>query len=85
MTPKNLDEEKDGAVAQERLVRLSLMHAVYVRDEGQEWQLFSAEPNLECAKTTASVLEVTRPNSDCCILPPNDLAHPRATDKANEK
>ena len=64
------------AVAQERLVRLSMMHAVYVRDKGQEWQLFSAEPNLECANTTASVIEVTRPNSDCCILPPNDTIHP---------
>jgi hypothetical protein len=60
----------------QRLVRLSVMHAVYVRDEGVDWQLFSAEPNLECAKTTASVLEVTRPNSDCCIVPPNSQAQP---------
>jgi hypothetical protein len=61
-------------VEQPRLVR---MHAVYVRDEGVDWQLFSAEPNLECAKTTASVLEVTRPNSDCCIVPPNASGEPR--------
>ena len=67
-----IENKTPPSVEVPRLVRLSVMHAVYVRDEGQEWQLFSAEPNLECAKTTTSVLEVTRPNSDCCILPPND-------------
>ena len=69
MKPESNNKHPSRCLA--RLVRLSVMHAVYVRDEGQEWQLFSAEPNLECAKTTASVLEVTRPNSDCCILLPN--------------
>jgi hypothetical protein len=64
-------QQQTGSDCRERLVRLSVMHAVYVRDEGQDWQLFSAEPNLECAKTTTSVLEVTRPNSDCCIFPPD--------------
>jgi len=49
---------------------LSIMYAVYVQEEGQNWQLFSAEPNLECAKTTASMLEVTQPDSNCRIVPP---------------
>jgi hypothetical protein len=68
-TPPN-PETFAGEDSVDQPVRLSVMHAVYVRDEGREWQLFSGELDLECAKTTASMLEVTRPNSDVCIVPP---------------
>jgi hypothetical protein len=87
MKPKTDPNKKRAGVAVDALVRLSVMHAVYVRDEGQEWQIFSGEPDLECAKTTASMLEVTRPNSDVCIVPPNasDQGSAPCTNAANQE
>jgi hypothetical protein len=57
---------------EQKLIGLLKMHAVYVRVPDFDWWLFSAEPNLEWAKATADMLEVTHPTFDCCIIPPTN-------------
>jgi hypothetical protein len=72
MKSKSTSKVKRAGVAVDALVRLTKMHAVYVREDGKEWTIFSGEPDLASAKVTASMLEVTNPNSDVCIVPPNE-------------
>lgn len=50
-------------------IPLDKKYAVYTKT-GEKWDLFSAEPNLYSAKITASMLEVTTPNTSVKIVEP---------------